>query len=80
MPFLLVASCDNDDDDGEINGTLEVVAGLNVTVRDAVTNGLLSTGVTVTAQDGSYTETLEQFPNDEAAVFLELGSVSERMW
>ncbi len=67
-PFLLATTCDRENDD-EINCTLEAVAGLNVTVRDAVTNELLSTGVTVTAQDGTYTETLEEFPNNETTLF-----------
>ncbi len=66
-PFLLAMTCDEDD---EIICTQEAKAGLNITVKDAVTDELLSMGVTVIAQDGSYTETLEQFPNEEVPVFI----------
>ena len=67
-PFLLATSCDDDDD--EIICTQEAKSGLNITVKDAVTDELLTTGVTVIAQDGLYTETLEQFPNEEVPVFI----------
>lgn len=66
-PFLLAMTCEDDD---EIYCTQEAKAGLNITVKDAVTDELLSTGVTVIAQDGSYSETLEQFPNEEVPVFI----------
>lgn len=66
-PFLIAMTCDDDD---EIYCTQEAKAGLNITVKDAVTDELLSTGVTVIAQDGSYTETLEDFPSDEVSVFI----------
>lgn len=66
-PFLLAMTCDDDD---EVYCTQEAKAGLNITVKNAITNEFLITGVTVIAQDGLYTETLEQFPNDEVAVFL----------
>jgi hypothetical protein len=66
-PFLLAMTCDEDD---EIICTQEAKAGLNITVKDAVTDELLSMGVTVIAQDGSYSETLEQFPNEEVPVFI----------
>jgi hypothetical protein len=66
-PFLLATTCDDDD---EIYCTQEAKAGLNITVKDAVTDEFLSTGVTVVAQDGTYTETLEQFPNEEVPVFI----------
>ena len=69
MPFLLITSCNNDDDDA-IVCTLEAKAGFNITVKDATTNAVLSDGVTVTAQDGTYTETLEQLPNNEIPVFI----------
>ena len=66
-PFLLATTCDDDDD---IYCTQEAKAGLNFTVKDAVTDEVLSTGVTVVAQDGTYTETLELFPNSDIAVFI----------
>lgn len=66
-PFLLAMTCDDED---EIYCTQEAKAGLNITVKDAITDELLSTGVTVIAQDGSYSETLEQFPNEEVPVFI----------
>ncbi len=68
MPLLFTTSCNNDDD--AIVCTLEAKAGLNITVKDASTNAVLSDGVTVTAQDGTYTETLEQLPNNEIPVFI----------
>jgi hypothetical protein len=67
MPFLLATTCDEDDD---VYCTQEAKAGLNITVKDAVTNVILSTGVTVTAQDGMYTETLEVLDGDDSAVFI----------
>lgn len=66
-PFLLAMTCEDDD---EIYCTQEAKAGLNITIKDAVTDELLSTGVSVIAQDGSYSETLEQFPNQEVPVFI----------
>ncbi|WP_333693408.1 hypothetical protein [Flavobacterium sp.] len=66
-PFLLATSCDDDD---QIYCTQEAKAGLNITVKDAVTNEYLSTGITVIAQDGSYTETLEAFPQSDIPVFM----------
>ena len=68
MPFLLATTCDEDDD---VYCTQEAKAGLSITVKDAVTNEILSTGVTVIAQHGEYTETLEAFTgNDESTVFI----------
>lgn len=67
MPFLLATTCDEDDD---IYCTQEAKAGLNVTVKDAATNEILSEGVTVVAQDGNYTETLEAFTGDATTVFI----------
>lgn len=68
MPFLLATTCDEDDD---IYCTQEAKAGLNITVKDAVSNENLSTGVTVIAQHGEYTETLEAFTgNDQSTVFI----------
>ncbi len=65
-PLFLATSCDNND----IVCTQETKAGLNITVKDAITDELLSTGVTVVAQDGTYTETLELFPSDEVTFFI----------
>ena len=68
MPFLLATTCDEDDD---VYCTQEAKAGLNITVKDAVSNENLSTGVTVIAQHGEYTETLEAFTgNDQSTVFI----------
>ncbi len=67
MPFLLATTCEEDD---EVICTQEAKAGLNITVKDAVTNEFLSSGVTVVAQDGSYTETLEAFPQSDIPVFM----------
>lgn len=62
-PFLMATTCDNTDDDG-IVCTMEAVAGLNVTVKDALTNETLSTDIVVTATDGPYSEQLELMPVD----------------
>lgn len=55
--ILLTFSCKKDDDG--IACTQEARAGLNVTVKDAVTNNYLGLGTTVLATDGNYSETLE---------------------
>ncbi|MDP2160987.1 MAG: carboxypeptidase-like regulatory domain-containing protein [Flavobacterium sp.] len=68
MPFFLTTSCNNDDD--AVVCTQEAKAGLNVTVKDAVTNAVLSDGVTVIAQDGPYVETLQLFTGDDVVVFF----------
>lgn len=62
-PLLLATQC-NEDDNG-IACTEEARAGLNITIRDAVTNAYLSEGVLVVATDGSYSETLESFDSAE---------------
>lgn len=54
--FLAICCCRENDD---INCTQEARAGLNVNVRDALTNNYLGEGITVVAQDGNYTEILE---------------------
>jgi hypothetical protein len=66
-PFLLATTCDDDD---QIYCTQEAKAGLNITVKNAITGEFLATGVTVIAQDGSYTETLEAFPQSDVPVFM----------
>ena len=66
-PFLLATTCDEEDD---IICTQEAKAGLNITVKDVVTNEFLSTGVSVIAQDGLYTETLEAIVGDNSTAFI----------
>ncbi len=58
--ILIFLSCTSNITD-EIQCTLEARAGLNITVKYAVTNQILSNGITVIAKDGIYTETLEFF-------------------
>ena len=57
--FLFLSCTFNNTD--EIQCTEEARAGLNITVKNAVTNQVLGNGITVTAKDGNYTETLEFF-------------------
>lgn len=60
--LLFVFACSGDDtinDSG--NCTEEARAGLNVTVKNAITGVVLGEGITVVAADGTYTETLESF-------------------
>lgn len=45
----------------DIQCTEEARAGLNITVKNAVSNQVLGTGIKVIAKDGNYTETLEFF-------------------
>ncbi len=63
MIFLLFAlsalACNNDDDDDIICTQIDrITVGLNVKVKDAITNNYLGLGTTVTAKDGNYSETL----------------------
>ena len=62
---VLAISCNSNDDsnDGVTNCTEEFVYGLNVNVKDAVTNAVLQEGVLVKAVDGTYSETLEIVEN-----------------
>lgn len=62
-PLLLATQC-NEDDNG-IACTEEARAGLNITIKDAITNAYLNEGVSVVASDGSYSETLESFDSAE---------------
>ncbi|WP_432412168.1 hypothetical protein [Rasiella sp. SM2506] len=58
---VLCFACSGDDDmdvQEPVVCTEEFVFGLSVQVRDAATNTIIPGGVTVVAQDGSYTETL----------------------
>lgn len=57
--FLFLSCTFNKTD--EIQCTEEARAGLNITVKNAVTNQILGTGITVKATDGNYIETLEFF-------------------
>ena len=61
-PLLLAMTCENDD---PIYCTQEAKAGLNVTVLNSQTNTPIVEDVIITAQDGSYQETLEYFPGGE---------------
>lgn len=45
----------------DIQCTEEARAGLNITVKNAVSNKVLGAGIKVIAKDGNYTETLEFF-------------------
>jgi hypothetical protein len=56
VAVLSILGCKKDDG---IACTMEARAGLNVTVKDAVTNNYLGIGTTVVATDGTYSETLE---------------------
>lgn len=58
--FVFLSCTSNKIDDG-IPCTQEARAGLNITVKDAVTNQILGNGISVIAKDGNYTETLEFF-------------------
>ncbi|NUY81251.1 carboxypeptidase regulatory-like domain-containing protein [Flavobacterium sp. MAH-1] len=70
FPLLMAATCEDDDDVIEVdNCSEEAVAGLNVKVKDAVTGEYLSDGVSVTAEDGSYSELLELVPASDPATF-----------
>lgn len=57
---FITFGCSDDDLADEVVCTTEARAGLQVTVTDAVTGMALAEGVTVTATDGNYMETLEQ--------------------
>lgn len=70
---ILAISCNsNDDNDGQTNCTDVFMYGLNVTVKDAVTDVTLQEGVLVKAVDGSYEETL-QVEENPSAVFVGAG-------
>ena len=58
--LFIFLSCTSNKID-EIQCTEEARAGLNITVKNAVRNQILGTGITVIAKDGNYTETLEFF-------------------
>lgn len=64
FPFLTANQC-NEDDDNQVNCTMEARAGLNVTIQDAVTHAVLTEGVSVVAMEGTYSETLERIPGSD---------------
>jgi hypothetical protein len=57
LPFLMASTCEDSPQD-DIFCTTEARAGLNVQVRLAGSSTFETTGVSVTATDGSYTEPL----------------------
>ena len=60
--FALCFACSGDDDaivEEPVPCTEEFVFGLSVQVRDTATGAIIPNGVTVVAQDGNYTETLD---------------------
>ncbi|GEM_PF-504211 len=62
--IILGTSCSNNDDDGDqLNCTDIFVFGLTVSVFDETTGDPINVATTVTASDGSYSETLENFGN-----------------
>ncbi len=58
--LIIFLSCTSNKID-DINCTQEARAGLNITVKNAVTNQVLGAGISVIAKDGNYTETLGFF-------------------
>ena len=57
--LVIVFSCsDSDDGDDQVNCTLELVYGLNVTVKDVNTNNIITENITVIITDGEYVEEL----------------------
>jgi len=65
LPFLMATQCEDDDNQNQVNCTQEARAGLNVTVHDALTNTVLTEGVTVVASEGAYLATLELIPGSD---------------
>ena len=57
LPFLMASTCEDSPED-DIFCTTEARAGLNVQVRLAGSSAFETTGVSVIATDGSYTEPL----------------------
>lgn len=53
--FILLTQCK---DDNHIICTEQFVYGLNVTVKDAITNEIVTEGIVVIARDGTYEEEL----------------------
>jgi len=71
FPLLMAATCE-DEDDTQIalsECTDEVIAGVNVKVKDAETGAFLSDGVSITIQDGAYSEVLDLISDSQPPVF-----------
>ena len=59
-------SCNSDDDNSGITICTEIfVYGLKVTVKNEVTNIIVTEGLTVTASEGSYEEQLMRIENSD---------------
>lgn len=58
--LFIFLSCTSNKIDG-VPCTEEARAGLNITVKNTITNQILGEGITVKATDGNYTEILEFF-------------------
>lgn len=59
-------SCSSDDDNSNPNYCTEIfVYGLKVTIEDAVTNAIVTQGISVTAKEGSYEEQLMTIENSD---------------
>ena len=72
MSILAISCNSNDDGNGQVNCTDIFVYGLNVSVKDSLTNATLQEGVMVKAVDGSYLETL-QVEESPSTVFVGAG-------
>ena len=69
LTTLVLVSCSLDvDNPDQVACTQEFVFGLNVTVRDATDNTVLTEGITVTATEGTYIEELTLFPGFDVFV------------
>ncbi len=66
-PLLMATTCDSDDN--QIVCTQEVKAGLAVTVSLGSYSSIVSEGVTVTANDGDYSETLSVIDSADRMFF-----------
>lgn len=63
---FLMLSCNPDDDNyNSVYCTEIFVYGLSVTVKDAVTDAIITEGITVTAKEGSYEEQLMRIENSD---------------
>ena len=72
MSILAISCNSSDDNNGATNCTDMFVYGLNVTVKDSLTNEILQEGVVIKAVDGIYEETL-QSEQSTSAVFVGAG-------
>lgn len=60
--FVSLLSCNNDDD-SQVNCTEIYVSGLDVTVKNVLTNEIITEGIIVIAVDGTYSEELTNEPD-----------------